>query len=94
MSAIDDLEAKQTPIGRFFSRRNLSREEIDDLTQDVLYHAVKYAHTLKKPASVDSWIYGICRNCPTGFNCYIVCTMWSVTRSKTLAESLECRREV
>jgi DNA-directed RNA polymerase specialized sigma24 family protein len=40
---------------RLFQRRGLSRDEAEDLTQEVLVRSVRYLDTLREAAAVECW---------------------------------------
>ena len=58
----EDLYLKQNRVERFFFRHVSNREDREDLAQEALYISVKNIDTLLNPDSIDSWLYGICRN--------------------------------
>jgi RNA polymerase sigma-70 factor (ECF subfamily) len=49
-------------IENFFSRNLSRKEDIEDLTQDVLFVLINELNSKSKVHSLKSWLYGVCRN--------------------------------
>ncbi|MBB6479369.1 RNA polymerase sigma factor [Spirochaeta isovalerica] len=49
-------------ITRFFLSKQLSREEVEDLSQEVLCRIYESLHSFRGSSSPGTWIYAICRN--------------------------------
>jgi RNA polymerase sigma-70 factor, ECF subfamily len=57
----DIVESYAKVLG-YFRKRITRPDDVDDLTQEVIYRAVKNYDSLRRQESYQSWIFGICRN--------------------------------
>lgn len=57
-----DINIYIKKIKYFFQSKNLSREDIEDLTQESICRIYENLHRFKGKSSISTWIYSICRN--------------------------------
>ncbi len=63
----DRLDAYVKRIYAYAARRTYTREEADELTQEILFTAVKSADMLKDDSKFEAWLFGIADNVTKGF---------------------------
>ena len=64
---MDRYDAYVKRIYAYAARRTYTREEADELTQEILFTAVKAAGTLKDDSKFEAWLFGIADNVTKGF---------------------------
>ncbi len=56
------FERHSGPLFNFLWRMTGSREQSEDLVQDVFFRVLKYRHTFRDEAQFSTWLYRIARN--------------------------------
>ena len=63
----DRLDAYVKRIYAYAARRTYTREEADELAQEILFTAVKSAETLRDDSRFEAWLFGVADNVTKGF---------------------------
>ena len=63
----DRLDAYVKRIYAYAARRTYTREEADELAQEILFTAVKSAEALRDDSRFEAWLFGIADNVTKGF---------------------------
>lgn len=64
---MDRFDAYIKRIYAYAARRTYTREEADELAQEILFTAVKAADTLRDESKFEAWLFGIADNVTKGF---------------------------